>query len=189
MEVKDKITLKESLEQRAEGYAHKKIETLYFLVHPLYAFTHESYTPYHLFRGWKKKIDEINEKEILIFLSASSPADYKRGNAADKNLLKYAKKLGKRCFAFFRDCRIKKVISLLKVRGFIIDPETVESEAFGEYYSECVVGRAIDYNRKLKLCKPTYLNKELSHSIKEFCFFGGAKKSPYIAFSRQNGAR
>jgi len=189
MEIKNKITLKESLEQRAECGVHKKIESVYFLVHPLYAFTRGSYTPYHLFRGWKKKIDEINEKEILIILSANSSADYKRGNAADKNLLKYAKKLGKKCFAFFNDCRTKKIISLLKARGFIINPETVESEAFGEYYSECVVGCAIDYNRKLKLCKPTYLNKELSHNIKEFHLFEGAKKSPYIAFSRQNGAR
>lgn len=157
MEIKNKT--KKSLEE--------EVEKVYFLVHPAFTSMCGHPTPDYLFERWQKKINEIDEKEILIVFSASSDLDYKERDTKDRGVLKQAKGLGRRCFVFFFDPSANKIINLLKARKFAINPKTVESEAFGEYYQLCVIDYAADYNKRLKFCKPTYINKELSYDARD----------------------
>lgn len=177
MKMKNETNSKESLEQ--------KIKKVYFLVHPAFASMCGKSTPSYLFKGWQKKIDEMSENEILIIFSASRYRDYKKGVAVDGRILKYAKKFGRRCFAFFRTPSAEKITNLLKTREFAINKKTIESEAFGEYYNLCVAGYASDYNEKLKFRKPTYINKELSNHVCDIDALDEDEKS-HITFSKQN---
>lgn len=177
MKMKNETNSKESLEQ--------KIKKVYFLIHPAFASICGHRTPSRLFKGWQEKINTMDEKEILIVFSASGYQNYKKGDAVDKETLKYAKKLGRRCFAFFRVPSTERITNLLKTRKLAINPKTVESEAFGEYYNLCVAGYASDYNTKLKFCKPTYINKELSNHVCDFDALDEDKKG-HITFSKED---